>query len=127
MKVVQTVFARFHHFDLARQLHRQGMLEAIFTGYPRWKLNNEGLPQDKIHTFPWLQTFLMCKWRYGLVNPRFDREIAWWAAQALDAHVASHLPQCDVFIGISGSGLKTSRKVRRRGGRYICDRGSSHV
>lgn len=127
MKVVQTVHGKFHHFDLARQLHRHGMLEVIFTGYPRWKLKDEDLPPDKIKTFPWIRTFLMAKWRYGFVNPWLDRELNWLAGETLDAHVASRLPECDVFVGISGSGLKTSRTVKRHGGRYICDRGSTHI
>jgi alpha-maltose-1-phosphate synthase len=127
MKVVQTVFAKFHHFDLARQLHRRRMLEAIFTGYPRWKLGHEDLPANKIRTFPWIETFLMGKARFGLQNAWLDRELNWLMAQTLDAHVASHLPECDVFVGISGAGLKTSRVAKRRGTRYFCDRGSSHV
>src|SRR5581483_3795375 len=127
MKVVQTVHAIYHHFDLARQLHRQGMLEAIFTGYPRWKLRDAGLPAEKIRTFPWLRTILMAQYRYGFVNPWLDRELNWIAGQTLDAYVAARLPDCDVFVGISGAGLKTSRTVKARGGRYICDRGSAHV
>jgi glycosyltransferase involved in cell wall biosynthesis len=127
IRVVQTVHGKFHHFDLARQLHRQGMLEAIFTGYPRWKLKDENLPPEKIKTFPWLGTPIMAKARFGIVNPWFDREIKWWAALSLDAYVASHLPQCDIFIALSGGGLKTSRVAKQRGARYICDRGSTHI
>jgi glycosyltransferase involved in cell wall biosynthesis len=127
VKVVQTVHGKFHHFDLARQLHRQGMLEAIFTGYPRWKLRNEMLPAEKIKTFPRLRTFLMAKWHFGFENPWLDRELNWWAALSLDGYVASRLPNCDVFVGLSGSGLKTGGLIKRRGGSYICDRGSTHI
>ena len=127
MKVVQTVHAKFHHFDLARQLHRHGLLEAIFTGYPLWKLKNENLPADKIRTFPWLRALLMAKWRFGFNNPRLDRELNWWAALSLDAYVKSNLPECDIFIAISGSGLNTARLAKNRGGRYVCDRGSTHI
>lgn len=127
MKVVQTVHGKFHHFDLARQLHRQGMLEAIFTGYPRWKLNEEGLPPQKIKTFPWLRTLIMVKARFGIENPWFDRQLNWWAALSLDAYAASHLPECDVFVALSGGGLKTAGLVKTRGGRYVCDRGSTHI
>src|SRR5215470_16884757 len=102
MKVVQTVHAKFHHFDLARQLHRHGMLEAIFTGYPRWKLRDEKLPSEKVKTFPWLRTFLMGKARFGLEHERLDRELSWWAALSLDSYAAYHLPECEVFVGISG-------------------------
>lgn len=127
LKVVQTVFGRFHHFDLARQLHRHGCLEAIFTGYPRWKLNKESLPMDRIHTFPWLLAPLMAKWRMGWQHERLDRELSWWMAETLDRHVARNLPQCDAFVAISGSGLHTARRARARGVKYICDRGSSHI
>ena len=127
MKVIQSVMGKFHHFDLARQLHRQGMLEAIFTGYPRWKLRGEQLPQEKIRTFPWLMVPMMGKWSLGILNPRLDRELQWWVLQTLDSHVARNIPECDVFVGISGVGLRTSTIVRRRGGAYICDRGSTHI
>jgi starch synthase len=126
-KVVQTVYGKFHHFDLARQLHRQGMLEAIFTGYPRWKLRDENLPQDKMRTYPWIETFLMAAGRYRVLPRWLDRELNYLMAQTLDAHVAANIPECDVFVGISGSGLKTSGVVHQRGAQYICDRGSSHV
>src|SRR5262249_22744738 len=127
MRVVQTVHALYHHFDLARQFHRQGVLEAIFTGYPRWKLAAEGLPADKIKTFPWIRTLLMAKWRFGWQHGWLDRELDWLAAEALEAYVSSRLPDCDIFIAISGAGLKTSRVAKRKGARYICDRGSTHI
>jgi glycosyltransferase involved in cell wall biosynthesis len=103
------------------------MLEAIFTGYPQWKLRDEGLPQQKIKTFPWLRTLIMAKGRYGIENPWLDRELHWWAAVWLDAYVASRLPECNVFVALSGGGLKTAGVVKSRGGSYICDRGSTHI
>jgi alpha-maltose-1-phosphate synthase len=112
-RVVQTVFGRFHHFDLARQLHRHGCLEAIFTAYPRWKLKQEKLPSQRVHTFPWLLTPLMAKWRMGWLNHRLDRELSWLIAETLDRYVARRTPACDVFVGISGSGLHTARRGRR--------------
>jgi starch synthase len=127
IRIVQSVHAKFHHFDLARQLHRHGLLEAIFTGYPRWKLKDEHLPPDKIKTFPWLRTLIMAKGRFGIRNRWFDGELNWWAAVLLDAYVASRLPQCDVFVALSGGGLTTAGLVKKRGGRYICDRGSTHI
>ncbi|MBI4726228.1 glycosyltransferase family 4 protein [candidate division TA06 bacterium] len=127
MKIVQTVFGKFHHFHLARQLHKRGMLEAIFSSYPSWKLRNEGLPMEKIKTFPWIHTAMMAKWRFGMHNDRLDKELAWALANTLDRHVANKLPHCDVFIGISGSGLRTGGISQKRGAKYICDRGSTHI
>src|SRR5580765_5593808 len=107
LKVVQACTGKFHHFDLARQMHRFGLLEAIFTGYPRWKLRQENLPAEKIRTFPWLHTVYMAKSRFGIASRRLDRELAWWSLETLDGHVAKNLPDCDVFVGLSGAGLRT--------------------
>ena len=46
MKVVLSTPGRFHTFDLARELHSRRCLEAIFTGYPRFKLKTEALPVE---------------------------------------------------------------------------------
>ena len=127
VRVVQTVFGRFHHFDLARQLQRRGCLEAIFTAYPRWKLREESLPRDRVRTFPWLLAPLMAKWRFGWRHKWLDRELSWLMAETLDRYVARRVPVCDVFVGISGSGLHTMRHLRKGGVRCICDRASSHI
>lgn len=126
MRVVQTVFGKFHHFHLARQLHQRGMLAGIFSSYPNWKLRDQQIPMDLVHTFPPLHMVVLAGYKYGF-SSAFSRELSWWTALTLDSHVASRLPDCDVFVGISGSGLKTGRLAQKRGGRYICDRGSSHI
>ena len=127
MRVVQTVFGKFHHFHLARQLHQREMLAGIFSSYPSFKLRDQGIPMDLVHTFPYLHMSQFAAMRYGLGSSAFGLELSWWLALTLDSYVASRLPDCDVFIGISGSGLKTGRLAQKRGGKYICDRGSSHI
>ena len=127
MRVVQTVFGKFHHFHLARQLHQREMLAGIFSSYPSFKLRDQGIPMDLVHTFPYLHMSQFAAMRYGLGSGAFGLELSWWVALTLDSYVAGHLPDCDVFIGISGSGLKTGRLAQKRGGKYICDRGSSHI
>ena len=127
MKVVVSVIGKFHSFDLARELHARGALEAIFTGYPRFKLRNEMLPVAKIHTFPYLQAPYMGLSGRDLLGPRVMREWEWAARVTLDRHVAEHLPQCDVFVGLSSAALTSGREARRRSARYVCDRGSTHI
>lgn len=129
MKVSQISIGRFHHFHLARQLEKHNLLEAIFTGYPRFKLKDEpGIPQLKIHTFPWLQASYMARGRVGF--DRWDwlnREWAWQAHETLDRHVCSRLHAPTVLLALSGSGLHAGRRAQELGGLYICDRGSSHI
>jgi glycosyltransferase involved in cell wall biosynthesis len=126
MRIVQTVFGVFHHFDLARELQRRGDLTAIFSTWPWRRLQREGLPRDKVHTFPWVHTPEFVLRRAGLL-PRWVDDLTGYAnALSFDEYTARRIPECDALIGISGSSLKTGALVQRRGGRFYCDRGSSH-
>jgi len=119
---------KFHLFALARELLKKGMLERIFSGYPSWKLRDEDIPAERLETFPWLQTPYMGLGKWGLLGDgRFQRELAWHAHETLDRHVARRLPESDVLLALSGSGLACGRKAQRRGAKYICERGSSHI
>jgi alpha-maltose-1-phosphate synthase len=127
MKVVQTVFGKFHHFHLARQLHKRSLLAAIFSSYPEWKLKDQGIPMSLVKTFPWVHLSWFVSQRYGVSRKYMSADLSWLLAISLDSYVRSRMPPCDVFIGISGSGLSTGQMVQSRGGKYICDRGSSHI
>jgi glycosyltransferase involved in cell wall biosynthesis len=124
-RAVLTTIGRFHSFDLARQLHRRGALEAIFSGYPFFKLKNEKLPRNRIKTFPWLHApFLRFPHHY---SASLKRAWEWQDRIWLDRYVARHLPPCDLFCGLSAAGLFTAQIAKARGAKYVCDRGSSHI
>ncbi len=127
MRVALSTIGRFHAFDLARELHGRGALQAIYTGYPRYKLRNERLPPEMIHSFPWLHTPLM-GYRYAhFLGRRFNRLLSYLDRVTLDRYVSSNMQDCDVFVGLSGSALRSGRRAQSRGARYVCDRGSSHI
>jgi starch synthase len=124
MQVVLSTIGRFHTFDLARQLHKRNNLKIVFSGYPSFKLRKEGLPTNKVKTFPWLHG------PYMYLNPRTDWIKKFWAWQDLisfDRFVEANLPDCDIFHAISGFGLRSGKSAKKRGAKYICDRGSSHI
>ena len=127
IQVVQAVCGAFHHFDLARELHKRGHLKAIFSTFPWLRLARENLPRNLVHTFPWLQTPQMVVQRRIGIPAALNRAINWQVAVTLDAWVKRHLPPCDVFVGISSVGLETGRLAQSRGAKYVCDRGSSHI
>jgi alpha-maltose-1-phosphate synthase len=127
MKVVLSTPAKFHTFDLARELHAHGVLEAIFSGYPHFKLKNEGIPSQLIHTFPWVQVpYMAFPWKHLL-----PKSIRWqWEllnVVPLDSWVASNMPDCDVYVGLSGASLQAGKKAHQLGAHYVCDRGSAHI
>jgi glycosyltransferase involved in cell wall biosynthesis len=124
MKVVLSTIGKFHTFDLARQMHKRGVLSAIFSGYPRFKLRHEGLPKTSIKTFPYLHA------PYMRFAPRATAARLLWEWQDkiwFDRYVARHFPECDVFCGLSGSALQSGSAAKARGAKYVCDRGSSHI
>lgn len=127
MKIALSTPGKFHTFDLARELYAHGALAAIFTGYPHFKLRNEGLPQELIHTFPWVQSSYMAfPWKHRLPHSVIQQ---WEHLNAISfgAYVARNLPECNLYVGLSGSALAAAKRNHQRGARYVCDRGSSHI
>lgn len=127
MKAVVSTIGRFHSVNQALQLQARGALAALFTGYPRFKLRDSGIDPDRLRNWPWLQAPYMALIRYPWFQSHLAGEWAWRAQSMHDRHVAANLPECDVAIVLSGMGLRTGRAIQKRGGRYVCDRGSSHI
>jgi alpha-maltose-1-phosphate synthase len=129
MRIVQTSFGVFHHFELARQLHRRDHLRRIYSTWPWLRLKREGLPRNLVETFPWIHTSEMLIQRIGFHHPWLLDQTSYANALAFDEWTAKRIRQIeppDAIVALSGSSLKTGRELQARGGRFICDRGSSH-
>ncbi len=129
MRVVQTVFGVFHHFELARQLRERGYLERIYSTWPWTRLKREGLPRELVETFPWVHAPEMVLRRIGFNHLSTMDHIGYFNALSFDGWTDLQLSRRaapDVLIGISGSSLRTARHLQARGSRFVCDRGSSH-
>lgn len=131
MRITQISIVRGWHFHVARQLEKRGLLERIWTGYPKFKLKDEnGVPQEKIMTYPWFQTLYMAtRGRWGIDRLEgLNLEWTWIANKTLDKHVAKKLrEEEDVLLGMSGCSLESGKRIKQLGGKYICDRGCSHI
>jgi glycosyltransferase involved in cell wall biosynthesis len=126
MKVTQAVFGVFHHFELAHQLHKRHHLQRIYSTWPWARLKREGLPHSLVRCFPLLHTADYLLNRTPLASPRVSSKLASWNTLAFDQWTNSQIEPCDAFIAISGAGLLTGHKVQTAGGKFICDRGSTH-
>src|SRR5262245_28213065 len=118
LRVVHSVWGSFH-LNLTRELHRRGMLKTFFTSFPKWRFRDEGIPMEKIQSDPWLHTFWVVRARCGLVWEKFDRPLLRWNVRRHDRYLLRRLPSCDVFVGLSGSGLVAGRLAQERGGKYV--------
>ena len=126
MQIVQAVLGVFHHFELAHQLHRRGHLRRIYSTWPWARLKREGLPRALVGTFPWVHLPDYLLDLKSFYPPVISREMKRINPLAFDAWTRLVIPRCDAFIGISGAGLLTGQKIQRSGGKYVCDRGSTH-
>lgn len=131
MRVVQSTWVRYHHFELARELQRIGLLSHIFTSLPWWKASREcllqNIPREKVSCNFFFQGVRRMTWKVPLLKDALDNKLAEWETMAYSRWVASKLPDCEAYIGISGSGLHAGRVAKRRGAMYIMDRGSTHI
>ena len=130
MRIVQAVFGVFHHFDLARELELRGHLEKVYSTWPWARLKREGLPHNKVETFPWIHTPEYLLARAGIDWPWASDHLGYWNALAFDRwtekRIGTQGADCDALIAISGAGLTTGKRLQERGGVFICDRGSTH-
>lgn len=126
MRIVQAVFGVFHHFELAHQMHRRHHLQKIYSTWPWARLKREGLPRSLVSCFPLIHTtdYLLARTRY--YPEAVSAKMSSWNARAFDRWTDRMIQPCDAFIAISGAGLLTGHKVQSGGGKFICDRGSTH-
>jgi hypothetical protein len=126
MRVSQAVWGVFHHFELARELERRGHLDTVYSTWPWARLKREGLAHSKVQTFPWIHTPLTVLNRAGVLPRWVDHQLSYQNALRFDDWTARRIGAVDALIGISGSALKTGCQLQQRGGKFICDRGSTH-
>lgn len=108
-------------------MQRFGWLIGVFSTFSRYQLRNEGIPREKLLTNPWLHTPLVLKWRLGLYHHRLDGAWMELTERRQLAFISKRIPECDIFVALSGSGLTGGRITQQRGGKWICDRASSHM
>lgn len=127
MRVNQVVLGAFHHFDLARELEARGHLQRIYSAFPWRRLQREGVSRNHVTTFPWINTSLFLIDRYWRMPRNLKADLDYRNVLLFDQWVASQIEPCDVVVGLSSCALESGQLVQGRGGKYVCDRGSSHI
>ena len=126
-QVVLSTLGKFHTFSLARQLKKRGMLSCIYTSYPMFKLKNESLCSNEIKSRPEIRLLQHLVSKIPFLGALLDKTLAHVNRQYLGWYLCRTIPKSDLYIGLSGHGYCAGQKVKAQGGRYICDRGSSHI
>ncbi|MAH84090.1 MAG: hypothetical protein CBB68_07065 [Rhodospirillaceae bacterium TMED8] len=120
MKVCVSVHGRFHAFELAAGLHRNGALSKLLTTYPDCAVRQicgEALPMKGAW---WLEA----KRRIGIFGGRNPVAIS----MAYAKFAAKRLPEsADILTGWSSATLEAIEPARSLGMKVIIERGSSHI
>jgi glycosyltransferase involved in cell wall biosynthesis len=74
----------------------------------------------RVHTVDYLLR------RTPLYSAVLDARFNQWNSDSFDRWLRHKIEPCDALIAISGAGLTTGPKVQAAGGKFICDRGSTH-
>lgn len=126
MKITITVPGRWHAFDLARELHKQGHLYRLITTYPKSRTRAFGLPDENVISFPLMiylermlqRCFGMSVWRKYFADP----------FMALFSRLAArHIDDSDLVHGWSGSSEFVFRRAQQLGIPCVVERSSSHM
>jgi len=121
MHVVLSAPAKYHFFDLGRQLAERGLLTALMTGYPRFKLRDEEVLAPYIHSIPYFHVV----YRLAIMTTGWD--LQYREKMYFDNSVKRLMPECDIFMGIAASFLESAKVARSRGAGVIVDRPCSHI
>lgn len=129
LKVKLVTIGRFWHFHLARQLLKYNLLDEIYSGYPKFKLVDEkNIPLEKIKTYPYYQVpYLFYNRYFQNALPFINHYLSDLSHKKIAIKVSKNIGNSNVLIGTSGSGLEAGKKIKSLHGKFVCDRGSSHI
>jgi starch synthase len=128
LKVSFSTWSKFHFFQLARYFYEAGALRQVFTNIPRMRLIHEGIPQPFIESNPFPALL-----NYGLkyfqipCPAAFEYRLIRTIDESQQSFIARRLLECDAFVALSGAGLIGGRMTQRHGGRFVCERASTHI
>lgn len=123
MKVWVSVHGRYHGFNLARELHRAGILAGVTTTYPA-SVARRWLPRPiVVRTAPWLEMLRRISAKSGtaeMLEAPIAESFGRFAARRISSDT-------DIFVGWSGASLEAIDAARAIGARVVIERGSTHI
>jgi starch synthase len=125
MKVTIVVGGRWHAFDLASQLERQGHLHRLITNYPRWFVRRWGISEARIVSLP--LTFWLVKAIYRLGGEALMMRLQWFVHRWFAVRAVAHLDDSELIHGWSQWSEPSLRWAMKRGIPTVLERSSAHI
>jgi glycosyltransferase involved in cell wall biosynthesis len=125
MKVIISVGGKFHAFYLAKELYKNNYLLKLFTSYPYYIINKDGLPRDKVVSLPLKEIFERVCMRIPFFSDKVN--LQYQLSNIYDTQVSKYIEPSDIFVGWSSFSLYTFQKISKFRTIKIIERGSSHI
>jgi glycosyltransferase involved in cell wall biosynthesis len=125
MKVSISVPGRFHGFDLARELQKQGALQCLVTSYPSSKAVLFGIDKKYIKSIL-IKEIVFRGWQK--LSGKYPNWF--WINELFDKLAAHRLPMdSDIYVLWAGFALHSIRRIRKKNpkAKIIVERGSTHI
>ena len=125
MKVTIVVGGRWHAFDLARELEKEGHLHRLITNYPTWFVKRWGIPGEKVVSLP--LTFWAVKLIYKLGGEALMMRCQWHVHHWFAKRAARYLEGSELIHGWSQWSEPSLHWARERGIPTVLERSSAHI
>jgi len=125
MKVSISVGGRFHAFDLASVLEKNGVLLELVTSYPAFTARPFGIPSGKVKSV--LIKELIERASRKFLKREFPKPVTAWLFDRIASFRLSK--KADIYIIWSSYALYSFRRIRKKNPEaiLILERGSSHI
>lgn len=118
----------FHYFNLAKALNKKKKLFKIVSGFPYFKLKRFKLNKSLIQSTGFYQSLNFILRKIGFnQNSNILNIVNWQSSLVVDKNSSRFVNDADIFLSLSGGGLKTGKKFIEQNKIYICERASSHI
>ncbi len=125
MRVAISVLGRFHAFNLAHQLQKRNALAQLITSHPKYDAVKYGVRAELTSSLVWLEAMRRLWYKMPL-KTRWNAQ--YFFSSMYDRAAANVLrPGAQLFVGWSGSSLKSLRRAKAFGMVGVVERGSSHM
>jgi starch synthase len=133
MQVDIAVPGTFHAFKLGRQLENRGSLRSIYTTYPKFATDTEGISDEKVTHIRYPELIAQVGHRFPVVNEilpsQYNDPLNRWKGIAFDKSVARKLEPAEdgLFLGFAGVCLESLQRANELGLTTVVERSSAHI
>ena len=129
LKYILSNSGKFHHFEVAKILHKRNQLSKIICGYPWFKVKNEKIPKNLVET-QGIYNILKYPIRNNSFFSKISDNLNKLNKNNIDNITSNYIDKnnnVDVLLALAGVSFESGLKMLEKKNIYICERSSAHI